>query len=296
MVSAIGALIVGIVGVVAVGSGVFSGLGKSVSDFANDLKGGGGGASTETSNTVIDFGGSGEPIPENTGEFSLPAVAVGNGSVVIPTPAINNANVTQKSQESLFRFRETQDQQSLEDRVGFFRLLQQQQLSQTSLGTSVILSEEDITRVVSQQFSKQELSDAEALDKRKQDSAFANFKLSGADTVQAKRLEAERARLGVFDSSSVQNPNFNLGLPSNATKADIDLAIRQQNENRARQITIAENKIKSETNIAVGQAIIDFTGADTIQEQKSLFTGLNINSGSALNAKTLGRLQELGLI
>lgn len=288
--------------VVVVGSGALGGLGGFFGGIKDSLSGGGGAVSTESTSTIIDLGG-GVTIPDNTGEFSTPAEGkaninspVGDGSFLVPSqdPALVVAGITQKQQEALFRFRSDQaGQENLANTIDFFRKLQAQQLSQTSLGTSVILSEKDIARVISQQVSRTEQADIAALDLRRGDS---EFKLSGADTVLLKRLEAERARIGVFDSSSVQNPNFNLGLPSSASKADIELAIRQQNENKIRLLRNEQIAIQRETNIKIGNVIIEATGASTLEQQKQIFTGLNISGGSALNAKTIGRLQELGFI
>jgi len=286
--------------VVVVGSGALTGFFGSVKDSLGI--GGGGSVSTESTSTIIDLGG-GVTIPDNTGKFSSPAEGkanifspVGDGSFLVPSqdPSLVVAGVTQKQQEALLRFRTDQaGQETLSNTIDFFRKLQAQQLSQTSLGTAVILSEKDIQRVISQQLSRTEQADIAALDLRRGDS---EFKLSGADTVLLKRLEAERARIGVFDSSSIQNPNFNLGLPSGASKEDIELAIRQQNENKIRLLRNEQIAIQKETNIKIGNVIIEATGASTLEQQKQIFTGLNISGGSALNAKTIGRLQELGFI
>jgi len=291
--------------VVVVGSGALDGIVGKAKDAADSIGGGGGSSSTTTTtNTIIDESGVATP----TGEISLSdgiakgkvisdPFPVGDGSLIVQTPIVDPRGISQKEQESLFRFRNEQVGRSLATDVAFFRKLQQQQLSQTSLGTSVILSESDIARVVSKQLSRRDVADISALDRRKSESATGFLKLSGTDTILLKRLEAERARLGVFDSASVQNPNFNLGLPSNASKADIELAIRQQNENKIRQSEIERQRIIKNTNIAVGQAIIDATGANTLAKQKQIFGGtLNISGDSVLNAKTIGRLQELGLI
>lgn len=278
--------------VVVIGSGALDGIGSALKGILPS--GGGGAASTEVSNTTVIETFT-NPL---TGEENVTSVNVGAGSTIVANK-INQSSIVQKKEEALLLGRQNLvigGQGTLSDSVRFFRELQNLQQSQTSRGTSVILSEADIRRIVSKQLTRTQQADAAKLDARRAGSKFPNFKLSGEDTVLLKALEAERARIGLFDSRSVTNPNFNLGLPSNASKADIELAIRQQNENRIRLARNEQIKINRDTNIQIGNIIIKATGTQTLARQKQVFTQLNISGGSALNAKAIGRLQELGFI
>jgi len=186
--------------IVVIGSGALDGIvGKLKDSFPSG--GGGGGSAVET--TVITTGGLTQDPREfvtdptrGSVEGSLSPIPVGDGSLIIGTPKVDPRGISQKEQESLFRFRNEQRPDStLEQDVAFFRRLQEEQLSQTSLGTSVILSEADIARTVSKQLTRQQQADIEALDARR---AGSDLKLSGADTVLLKALEAERAKIGVL--------------------------------------------------------------------------------------------------
>lgn len=278
------------------GSGRLDGL----AEFIKNLIPSGGGGSTGGGGGFI---GTGQTIGGISGG-SLEADAVNisggvlqvdpSGALIVDNSNIDPRSISAKTQDSLFRFK-SKNPDIVSD-IELFRNLQAQQLSNVSTGRSVILTREQIASIASQPFSKQELADAKALEERRVSAKDKALKLSGVDTVILKRLEAERARIGVFDSASVQNPNFNIGAPSDATPEQIKIAIQNINFSQQKALNQQRAEISREANTNVGARINqDLAQAGVSQADFLKLKGINLQ-GSNLNARALGRLQELGLI
>lgn len=135
--------------------------------------------------------------------------------------------------------------------------------------------------------------------KRDTDFAFTKFDVTlvneGSSQFQ-KVLARETARSeSIFSSlfGNVQNPNFDLGLPSDATQADRDFVIARQAElNARRNFSEALAQDRLARGIILGETI----GTTGLQQKENLkLLGINLGGGTTLSPESLARLQEAGL-
>ncbi|MBA7492246.1 hypothetical protein ES702_02795 [subsurface metagenome] len=118
---------------------------------------------------------------------------------------------------------------------------------------------------------------------------------SPLEIIGIKRAEEVKAK-GVFNSKSVANPNFDLGLPSDATQSDRQLAIRQSQAQQGVKLKIEQNKILNQQREKTGQQLLSTIAKSGLNQKQFLReSGVNLNTGN-LNAKALARLRERGLI
>lgn len=114
-----------------------------------------------------------------------------------------------------------------------------------------------------------------------------------------KTLASEQSRARAISLSlfgNVQNPNFELGLPSDASPDDIRLALEQ----RATQDLIGQQQIANtltrEEREERGLIIQETLGTQTLEQKEALLQfGINLQ-GQSLSPLALAKLQESGLL
>lgn len=148
-----------------------------------------------------------------------------------------------------------------------------------------------------QPFTQQEIEDLEALRQRLAKLTPAQRKLKDKPEVviQKKRAQEVISR-GIFDSTSIANQNFALGLPANATESDIALARRQRLERDEILIKIQENKALQEQRVITGNQIIDTINKSSFNQKQFLLSQGIALRGQDLNPVAIAKLQEKGLI
>lgn len=159
------------------------------------------------------------------------------------------------------------------------------------------LNAERVGSIRAQPFTKQEQQDIKNLQTRFNSKSIAvqNVKDSPEEVVQQKRIQAEVA-LQSFDSKSVQNPNFAIGLPSDASQSDIDLALRQRQERDQVLVKVEQNRILGIQREKSGEQILQTINKSGMNQKQFLQgVGINLNGGN-LNAKAIARLREQGLL
>jgi len=155
------------------------------------------------------------------------------------------------------------------------------------------LSADQLGIIQAQPFTEQEIKDIEALRIRRNSKTSAVRKLKDKPEVVIQKKRAQEAiAKGVFNSASVQNPNFALGLPSTATIDDIELAIRQRQSQDAIHVKIAENQALAEQRITTGNQIIDTIKKSGFNQKQFLLNQGIALRGQDLNAKAIAKLNE----
>lgn len=270
--------------VILVGAGAIVFLGAGGVQFVSNLLpkfGSKDGGSQIAIPTSQGGGKIGSEIPEG----STGAVNTIKNSSVIQT------NITNKSNAALTRGKATDLVINQTD------LLRGSLQTNLSTGAVTPLTQQEFEATISRPLTAQELSDIEALNARRaRKGSKQGLKASGATVVAQKRIQEALAVKNVFDSRTVQNTNFDLGLPSNATQADRQRAIAAQAERRAQLQKQQANAVLQAQRQQVGSELIKQTGS-TAEQQKIVLLNSGINlTGGALNEKALARLREQGLI
>jgi len=159
------------------------------------------------------------------------------------------------------------------------------------------LTQSQLGAIKAQPFTQQEIEDLEALRQRLARLTPEQRKLKDKpkDVIQKKRAQELIAR-GIFDSTSVANKNFNLGLPASATASDIALARRQRMERDQILIKIAENKALNEQRVITGNQIIDTINKSSFNQKQFLLSQGIALRGQDLNPIAIAKLAERGLI
>lgn len=236
------------------------------------------------------------------GETSTIPASQGGGQIGSEIPAGSQAAVSSISkaqiiqQDIVTKSNNALTRGQFKSSLAITPLSLQAQALQTNLSTGAVipLTQLEFDATLAKPLSEIELADIAALDKRRaRQGSQVGLKASGATVVAQKRIQAELARKNVFDSRRVQNPNFELGLPSNATPTQINAARKAQADRAAQLKQAEENKKKQLEREAAGQKISKAIGSD--QQSALLKSGIALR-GSNLNAKALGRLRELNLI
>lgn len=174
--------------------------------------------------------------------------------------------------------------------------------AQFSDGSIGILSEADVFRLEKQGLSKQDISDIEALDARRQRFIDAggnpNIKRTGKELVIAKRLQAELAKQSLtarfgkgtfFEGKLFGNPNF--GKPSDDPR---NLSVAERNEIKA---NIIKNKRIARARDEAGKRIAaELRAKNLTDKQAARLKGANIIGGNQLNDRARAKLRERGLI
>jgi len=250
-------------------------------------------------------------IPTNQKGKTLGSeIPSGSASAVsqIAGSKITQVDIATKTALSLQRFKSRDSK--IPSSIEFFRLQQANQLSNISTGQKITLSELELQGALTKPFSALDKRDIAALDLRRQQSDFSGRKLSGSDVVLQKRLEAAKATkvLGAENfvfSGGVKtrsgalietkgglfgSPDFALGGVSQAT------FLQQQADKSIIDANRAANQARADANIGIGNILIqEIESSGQSQKDFLLASGINL-TGSDLNARALGRLQEQGLI
>lgn len=170
------------------------------------------------------------------------------------------------------------------------------------------LNAQEIGKIRAQPFTEQETQDIESLRLRFKGKSIGAQRVSDSpeEIIFKKREQNAIARKtvesqgGVFVMQGGQqklnaNPNFDLGLPSNATQAEINQAIRGRQEQQLIKMKIEQNKILATQQEKTGEQILQTIAKSGMNQKQFLLNkGIALRGGN-LNARALAKLQAGGI-